>query len=188
MTSFTSFERSLTPSELSYISINTSQLPIAAYVYPWLLLPRQLTATHIAAIQISTYHAVPSTFTAHITGETIADDTEKLIRRARAYGEHYNNLSAEQRRQRTIQENFRLLGWEFIQGMNLVEFGKCIRNLVFMERLELEGEPAQKEVLEAGWRAYEQVPRQVKVRLGLLVLEEDEEALVDGVNVVNDVP
>lgn len=72
--------------------------------------------------------------------------------------------------------------------MDLDEFGKCIRNWAFMERLELEGEPAQREVLEAGWRAYEQVPRQVKLRLGLLVLEEDEEALVDGVNGVNGVP
>lgn len=188
MTSFTSSELSLTPSELSYISINISQLAIAAYAYPWLLLPRLLTATHIAAIQISTYHAVPSTFTVHINGETVADDTAKLIRQARAYGEYYNNLSIEQRRQRTIQENFRLLGWEFIQGMDLDEFGKCIKNWAFMERLELEGEPAQREVLEAGWRAYEQVPRQVKLRLGLLVLEEDEEALVDGVNGVNGVP
>lgn len=72
--------------------------------------------------------------------------------------------------------------------MDLDEFGKCIKNWAFMERLELEGEPAQREVLEAGWRAYEQVPRQVKLRLGLLVLEEDEEALVDGVNGVNGVP
>lgn len=188
MTSFSSSELSLTPPELSYISINTSQLAIAAYVYPWPLLPRLLTATHIAAIQISTYHAVPSISTAHITGDTIAEDTAKLIRQARAYGEYYNNLSTEQQRQRTIQDNFRMLGWEFIQGMDLVEFGKCIRNWSFMERLELEGELAQREVLEAGWRAYEQVPRQVKLRLGLLAFEEEEEALVNGGNEVNGVP
>lgn len=72
--------------------------------------------------------------------------------------------------------------------MDLVEFGKCIRNWSFMERLELEGELAQREVLEAGWRAYEQVPRQVKLRLGLLAFEEEEEALVNGGNEVNGVP
>lgn len=187
MTSFTLSELSLNPPEFSYISITTSQPAIAAYVYLWPLLLRLLTATHIAAIQISTYHAI---FTAHINGETVANDTAKLIRQARAYGEYNNNLSVEQQRQRSIQEDFRLLGWEFIQGMDLVEFGKCIRNRTFMERLELEGEPAQRETLEAGWRAYEQVPREVKLWLGLLVFEEDEneEALVNGVNVVNGFP
>lgn len=72
--------------------------------------------------------------------------------------------------------------------MDLVEFAKCDRNWTFMARLELEGEPAQREVLEAGWRAYEQVPRQVKLKLGLLVFEEDEEALVNGVNGVGGFP
>lgn len=38
------------------------------------------------------------------------------------------------------------------------------------------------EVIEAGWKAYEPVSRQVKLRLGLLVFEEGEEALVNGVN------
>lgn len=42
-------------------------------------------------------------------------------------------------------------------------------------------------MLEAGWRAYEQVPRHVKLGLGLFFREEDdEEEIVNGVDGVNE--
>ena len=57
-----------------------------------------------------------------------------------------------------------------------------------MMRLDFEGESAQREVLKADWRAYEQVPRHVKVGLGLLFPEEDDgEAMVNRVNGENEV-
>lgn len=186
MISLTSTELSLTPPELSYLSINTCQLAIAASLYPRPLLPRLLTATHIAAIQIHTHHADPSFSTEHISGLTIAEDTAKLIRQATAYGEYHNNLTREQQMERSIHDNYRILEWESIVGMDIVEFGKCIRNWSFMVRLKLGGELAQREVLEAGWRAYEKVPRYVKLSLGLLVFEEDDdEEVVNGVNGMN---
>ena len=88
--------------------------------------------------------------------------------------------------ERSIHDNYRILEWESIVGMDIVEFGKCIRNWSFMVRLKLGGELAQREVLEAGWRAYEKVPRYVKLSLGLLVFEEDDdEEVVNGVNGMN---
>lgn len=88
-----------------------------------------------------------------------------------------------QRRERTIYDNYRILGWDYIEGMDIFEFEKCIGNWYFMERLELTGEEAHREMLEAGWRAYEQVPRHVKLRLGLLFREEeDDKEMVNGVN------
>lgn len=48
------------------------------------------------------------------------------------------------------------------------------------------GEEAHREMLEAGWRAYDQVPRHVKLALGLLFRDEDDgEGMVDGVNGVS---
>lgn len=80
-----------------------------------------------------------------------------------------------------------MLGWEFIDGMDIVEFGKCIGNWYLIERLELAGEEVHRELLEAGWRAYEQVPRHVKLGLGLLFRkEDDEEEIVNGVDGVNE--
>lgn len=55
-----------------------------------------MTSTHIAAIQISTYHAHPSVFLEYINDQNIADDAVVLIRQARAYWKYYNNLSTEQ--------------------------------------------------------------------------------------------
>lgn len=50
-----------------------------------------------------------------------------------------------------------------------------------METLKLGGEETHREMLEAGWRAYDQVPKQVKLELGLLFREEDDdEEMVDG--------
>lgn len=188
MASFASSASSLTPVELSDISINTCELAIVASLYPRTLLPRLLTPTHIAAIQVHTHHADPSFPTEHISGATIATDTTKLIRQARAYGEYYTRLTMAQRSERSIHDNFRLLGWEFVEGMDIVEFRKCIGNWYFMETLELGGEETHREMLEAGWRAYDQVPRQVKLGLGLLFREEnDDEEMVDWVNGVNGV-
>lgn len=89
-----------------------------------------------------------------------------------------------QRRERTIYDNYRMLGWEFIDGMNIFLFEQCIENCYFLERLEHGGEQAQREMLEAGFRAYEQVPRHVKFGLGLLFCEEEDdgEVMVNGVN------
>ena len=186
MASFARSALSLAPAELSDISITTYQLAIVASLYPRPLLPRLLTPTHIAAIQIHTHHAGPSFSLEHISGATIANDTIKLIRQARAFGEYYSNLSTAQRRERSIYDNYRMLGWEFIEGMDIFEFEKCIGNWYFMERLELAGEEAHREMLEAGWRAYEQVPRHVKLGLGLLFREEDDdEEMVNGVDGVN---
>lgn len=46
--------------------------------------------------------------------------------------------------------------------MNLFEAADVVGNWNFIERLKHEGEPAQREVLEKGWTAYEQVPEYVK--------------------------
>lgn len=158
-----------------------------AFLYPRPLLARLLTPTHIAAIQIHTHHTHPFFSLEQVSGATIANDTIKLIRQARAFGEYYSNLSTAQRSDRTIYDNYRMLGWEFIEGMDIVEFEKCIGNWYFIERLELAGEEAHREMLEAGWRAYEQVPRHVKLGLGLLFREEDDDVeMVNGVNGVNE--
>lgn len=188
MASFATSASSLTPAELSDISINTCQLAIVASLYPRPLLPRLLTPTHIAAIQIHTHHADPSFSVEHINGATIANDTIKIIRLARAYGDYYNNLSMAQRRERSIYDNYRMVWWEFIEGMDIFVFEECIENFYFLERLELGGEVAHREMLEAGWRAYEQVPRHVKLALGLLFREEDDgEEMVNGENEVHGV-
>ena len=71
-------------------------------------------------------------------------------------------------------------------GMDIFMFEECINNFHFLERLEHRGEDAYREMLEAGWRAYERVPRHVKLALGLLFREEDDgEGMVNGVNGVN---
>lgn len=109
-----------------------------------------------------------------------------MIRLARAYGDYYNNLSMAQRRERTVLDNYRMVGWEFIEGMDIFLFEECVENFYFLRRLELGGEEAHREMLEAGWRAYEQVPRHVKLALGLLFRDEDDgEGVVNGVNGVS---
>ena len=110
MASFATSAAYLTPVKLSDISINICQLAIVAYLYPWPLFPRLLTSTQIAAIQIHTYHADPSSSVEHINSTTIANDTIKMIRLARAYGDYYQNLSIAQRRERIIYDNYRMLG------------------------------------------------------------------------------
>lgn len=122
MAFFTTSGLSLTPFEISKISITTCQLANAASLYPRPLLPRLLTQTHISAIQIHTHHADPSFSAEHISGITIADDTVKVVRQAQAYGDYYSDLTTEQRRERSIHNNYRMLGWEFIQGIDMVGF------------------------------------------------------------------
>ena len=71
-------------------------------------------------------------------------------------------------------------------GMDIFVFEECIRNSHFLERLELGGEDAHRKMLEAGWRAYESVPRHFKLALGLLFREEDDgEGMVNGANGAN---
>lgn len=121
-----------------------------------------------------------------INGSTIANDLIKMIRLARAYGDYYKNLFIEQQRERTIYDNYTMVGWELIVGMDIFVLEECIRNFHFLERLELGGEDAYREMLEAGWRVYESVPRHVKLALGLLFREEENgEGMVNGVNGVN---
>lgn len=186
MAAFATSASSLNPVELSDISINTCQLAIVASLYPRPILPRLLTPMHIAAIQIHTHHADPSFSVEHINGATIASDTIKMIRLARAYRDYYKNLSVAQQRARTIYDNYRMVGWELIVGMDIFMFEECINNFHFLERLEHRGEDVHREMLEAGWRAYERVPRHVKLVLGLLFREEDDgEGMVNGVNGLN---
>lgn len=122
---------------------------------------------------------------------TIADGTVKLIRQAQAYGGVWGLLQQSNNRAakgKGYSQKLPDVGMEVHPGMDMVEFRKCIRNCSFMMRLDFEGEPAQREVLEADWRAYEQVPRHVKVGLGLFFPEEDEgEAMANGVNGENGV-
>lgn len=106
----------MTPFKISHISINAYQLAITTSFYPVPLFSCLLIQTHIAAIQIHPHHANPHFFTEHISGVTIADGTVKLIRQAQAYGDYYSNLTTEQQRERGVSENYRMLGWEFIQG------------------------------------------------------------------------
>lgn len=113
MTSFATSAASLTSIKLSDISMNISELAIVACLYPQPLFLRLLTSTHIAAIKINTYHTYhtdSSSSVEHINSGTIANDTIKMICLARAYGDYYQNLSIAQHRERTIYDNYKMLG------------------------------------------------------------------------------
>lgn len=86
----------------------------------------------------------------------LGHDPVDLIRRARAYGQYRNSISGAQQGEIKFQEEY-------------------VKNWFLIVRLEREGEQAQREVLERGWTAYEQVPKQVKRDLGLLEEEGGEE-------------
>lgn len=108
-----------------------------------------------------------------INDTVLAHEPIALIRQARAYGQYRSSLERAQHGEVNDQDDYFALCWNFSGGMNFPEFTECVRNWFFIDRLEREGEPAQREVLERGWMAYEQVPEQVKRDLGLLEEEGD---------------
>lgn len=116
-----------TPFEFSNILINTYQLVIVASLYPQPLLSHLLIPTHIIAIEIRIQHTCPSFSMEQITEVTIANNTIKLICLVRAYGKYYNNLSTALPRERTIHDNYRMLGWEFIDGIDILSLNNLPR-------------------------------------------------------------
>lgn len=155
---------SLNLSELDLLAMNTPQLAIASYLYPNLLHPRHLTAKHIAAIRINInnhFANLPSsTLLKNNTGRN--HDPVALIRQAMAYGQYLSTLETAQPGPSTTRESFFSHFMDVTKGMNLFEAADVVGNWNFIERLKHEGEPAQREVLEKGWTAYEQVPEYVK--------------------------
>lgn len=154
---------------LDLLTINTAQLAIAAYLYPNHLFPRRLTTEHISAIRINVnnHFVDPPSPTLLINNTAVGHDPVVLVHQALAY-RHFRTA------QDTASgfENFRDLFFRYwldvTPGMNLIEYTNCVSNSDFMDRLENEGETAQREVLEKGWTAYQHVPEQIKRDLGLL--------------------
>lgn len=164
--------------------IITSQLAIATHLYAHVLAPRILTNAHIAAIRINAHStndpesSNTATAITNITSAAIAAETQTLIRQAKAYGEYERNLTPEQRVERGIIEDYIALEWCASEGMSLAGFGVCILNWIFMERLRIEGEWLQREVLEDAWRAYGEVDLEVRMRM-VALKEDDDEAMGD---------
>lgn len=152
---------------------------ITSILYPGLLYPRYLTPTHIAAININTSFADPSSPIPRTNGAEIAREANNAIRFARAYGEYLSSLTPEERIARNLEEDFAALGWEVSEGMDLMEFVDYVDCWIFIDRLVLEGIDAQRSLLEEGWRAYMQVPDALKRELGL---GDDGEGRANGVD------
>lgn len=157
-------------SELNFPSIsaeaNDSQLAIVAYLYSHLV-PKILTPKHIAAIQIYNYPNNPSSSPTFISCAAVTFETIRLIEKASAYAKYCNNLTNEQRGERGYLEHFRMFERETDMVITLAEFRECIKNYVFIERMNHDGELAQRQILLDGWEAYMLVPEQVKRGLGL---------------------
>lgn len=145
---------------------NDSQLAIVAYLYSHVH-PQMLTPKHIAAIQIYNYPTNPSSSPTIISCAAVTFETIMLIKRASAYARYCNNLTNEQCGERGYLEHFRMFEREIDMVITLAEFRECIKNYVFIERMEHEGESAQRQILLDGWEAYMLVPEQVKRGLGL---------------------
>lgn len=166
---------SLSLSELDLLTMDTSKLAIASHLYPNLLDGRHLTPTHIAAIRININNHFPDPTSLTLRNITAIDHhPEKLISVARAYGQYRHSLESEQQGEVSFREIFfeRLLAVS--KPLTLVVLADCVGHWRFIERLEREGGKAQKEVLEKGWMAYQQVPEQVKRELGLLEEQSDD--------------
>lgn len=151
-------------SELDLLTINTSQLAIASYLYPNLLHPRHLTAEHIVAIRLNmnNHFANPSSSTLLINSTSRNDDPVALIRQAMAYGQYLSSLEKAPPGSSSARECFFSHLMDVTEGMNLFEAAEVVGNWNFIQKLKHEGQPAQREVLEKGWTAYEQVPEYLK--------------------------
>lgn len=156
-------------SKLDLLTINTSQLAIASYLYPNLLHPRRLTTEHIAAIRINVnnHFADPPSPTLLINNTAVGHDPVVLFHQAMAY-RYFRTAQETASGLGSFRDEFFRYWLEVTPGMNLIEYTNCVSNSDFMKRLEYEGEPAQREVLEKGWAAYQHVPEQIKRDLGLL--------------------
>lgn len=160
---------SLNFTELNLLSINTSQLAITCQLFPHLINSRVLTRDHIAAIEENINRHFPHlpSSSVVINGTSVANEISILIKQAAAYGQYRNSLRGVQFGQANARDHFNHFV-DVTSGMNRFQFLDCVENWFFLERLQFEGEPAQKEVLEAGWRAFAQVPQQLKLDFGLL--------------------